>query len=107
VMTGGGPGVMEGANRGAREAGGRSVGCNIELPNEQNPNPYVDRFLEFRYFFVRKVMMVQVLVRLRRAAGGFGTLRRGLRDRDPDPDRQDRRFPLVLRAGSTGATCSS
>ncbi len=59
VMTGGGPGVMEGANRGAREAGGRSVGCNIELPFEQAPNPYLDRWVTCRYFFVRKVLLVK------------------------------------------------
>ncbi|MEO8196944.1 MAG: TIGR00730 family Rossman fold protein [Thermoanaerobaculia bacterium] len=74
VMTGGGPGVMEGANRGARDAGGRSVGCNIELPHEQNPNPYVDYFLEFRYFFVRKVMLVKYSYGFIVLPGGFGTL---------------------------------
>jgi uncharacterized protein (TIGR00730 family) len=74
VMTGGGPGVMEAANRGAREAGGRSVGCNIELPFEQKPNDYLDRWITTRYFWVRKVLLVKYSYAFVVMPGGFGTL---------------------------------
>jgi uncharacterized protein (TIGR00730 family) len=74
VMTGGGPGVMEAANRGAKEAGGFSLGCNIHLPKEQKPNPYLDRFVEFEHFFVRKVMLVKYSSAFIVLPGGFGTL---------------------------------
>jgi uncharacterized protein (TIGR00730 family) len=74
TMTGGGPGIMEAANRGAREAGGRSVGCNIELPHEQQPNPYLDRWITFRHFYVRKVMLVKYSYAFIAMPGGFGTL---------------------------------
>ena len=74
VMTGGGPGVMEAANRGARDVGACSIGCNIELPQEQKPNPYLDRFIEFDYFFVRKLMLVKYSHAFVALPGGFGTL---------------------------------
>ncbi len=74
VLTGGGPGLMEAANRGAREAGGRSLGCNIVLAHEQIPNPYLDRFVTFRYFFVRKVMLIKYSEAFIICPGGLGTL---------------------------------
>ncbi|MEX2226896.1 MAG: TIGR00730 family Rossman fold protein [Dehalococcoidia bacterium] len=73
IITGGGPGVMEGANRGAREAGGRSVGVNIVLPHEQASNRFVDIVLTFRYFFVRKVMLVKYSYAFIALPGGYGT----------------------------------
>jgi uncharacterized protein (TIGR00730 family) len=74
VMTGGGPGLMEAANRGARDAGGRSVGCNIELPLEQAPNPYLDRWVSCHYFFVRKVLLFKYSYAFVVLPGGLGTL---------------------------------
>jgi uncharacterized protein (TIGR00730 family) len=74
VMTGGGPGIMEAANRGAREAGGQSIGCNIELPHEQKPNDYLDISIDFSYFFVRKMMMVKYSYGFIVMPGGFGTV---------------------------------
>ena len=74
VMTGGGPGLMEAANRGAREAGGRSVGCNILLPQEQDPNPYMDKWMDFQFFFVRKVMLIKYSYGFIVMPGGVGTM---------------------------------
>ena len=74
VMTGGGPGVMEAANRGAQEAGGRSVGCNITLAHEQYPNAYLDRYVTCHYFFVRKVLLFKYSYAFVVLPGGLGTL---------------------------------
>lgn len=74
TVTGGGPGIMEAANRGAREAGGATVGCGIKLPQEQTRNPYIDTWVEFRYFHVRKVMLVKYSYGFIVMPGGFGTM---------------------------------
>lgn len=74
IMTGGGPGLMEAANRGAKEGGGLSIGCNIALSHEQKPNPYLDRRLTFDYFFVRKVMLIKYSSGFLFMPGGLGTL---------------------------------
>lgn len=74
TMTGGGPGVMEAANRGAYENGGTSVGCNIKLPFEQTPNPYMHKWITFDYFFVRKVMLIKYSYAFIIMPGGFGTM---------------------------------
>ena len=74
ILTGGGPGIMEAANRGAREAGGLSIGCNIKLPFEQKENPYLDKFVTMNYFFVRKVLLVKYSYAFVILPGGFGTM---------------------------------
>jgi uncharacterized protein (TIGR00730 family) len=96
VISGGGPGVMEAANRGAAEAGGTSVGLHIELPSEQKPNEYANLRLEFKYFFIRKVMFVKYAVAYIIMPGGFGTMDELFEALTLIQTRRIRYFPVIL-----------
>jgi uncharacterized protein (TIGR00730 family) len=99
IITGGGPGIMEAANRGARDAGALSIGLAIELPHEEAPNPYLDIALEFHYFFVRKVMFVRYSSGFVVFPGGFGTLDELFEAATLRQTEKIRHFPVVLFGG--------
>jgi len=96
IMTGGGGGLMEAANRGAREAGGRSVGCNIVLPLEQHPNPYLDKWVNIRYFFVRKTLLIKYSFAFIVVPGGFGTLDEFFEALTLTQTRKIQQFPIIV-----------
>ncbi|HLP12380.1 MAG TPA: TIGR00730 family Rossman fold protein [Flavobacteriales bacterium] len=96
VMTGGGPGLMEAANRGAKEAGGKSVGCNIVLPTEQQQNKYLDRWVEINYFFIRKVLLSKYSYVFIVMPGGYGTLDEFFESLTLIQTHKSRKFPVIL-----------
>ena len=96
IITGGGPGAMEAANKGARKARGKSIGLNIQIPHEQKPNKYVDLLLDFRYFFCRKVMFLKYGKAFVILPGGFGTLDELFESLNLIQTERVERFPVVL-----------
>ena len=102
VMTGGGPGIMEAANRGAKEAGGYSVGCNIELSHEQKPNPYLDKWVTFNDFSIRKMMLVKYSYAFLALPGGFGTLDEFFETATLIQTQKIQDFPMVLVGATIG-----
>ena len=96
IMTGGGPGVMEAANRGAKDVGGRSVGCNIELPHEQHHNPYLDKWVDIKFFFVRKTLLLKYSYAFVVMPGGFGTLDEYFEALTLVQTRKISEFPIII-----------
>jgi hypothetical protein len=96
ILTGGGPGIMEAANRGAHEAKGNSVGCNIVLPHEQAENPFLNKFVTIRYFFVRKVLLVKYSYAFVIFPGGFGTMDEFFETLTLVQTRKIHNFPIVI-----------
>ena len=100
IMTGGGPGIMEAANRGAREAGGRSIGCNIVLPKEQKPNKYLDKWIDIDYFFIRKVLLTKYSYAFVVMPGGYGTMDEFFESITMIQTGKSKKFPVILMGES-------